>query len=113
MVTAKTTRAPLSRRADDGTENFFWRGAENPAAVSAFAGEFDVENEHLRCGRSTQYPRSVRTVAHREYRKHAYRTQWVCARCTSIAEDEMRGFDSRSSRRIAVAATKAHDNERS
>ena len=46
------------------------RGAAVPATVDAFVAEVDGGNEHLRCGRSTQYPRSVRRHAKREYRNH-------------------------------------------
>jgi len=46
------------------------RGARILATVDAFVAEVDARNEHLRCGRSTQYPRSVRTLAKREYRNH-------------------------------------------
>ena len=51
------------------------RGARVPATVNAFVADVDAENEHLRCGKSTQYPRSVRTLAKREYRNHTYHTQ--------------------------------------
>ena len=46
------------------------RGATVPATVGAFVAAVDAGNEHLRCGRSTQYPRSVRRLAKREYRNH-------------------------------------------
>ena len=51
------------------------RGARVPATGDAFVAEVDAGNEHLRCGRSTQYPRSVRRLAKREYRNHTYHTQ--------------------------------------
>lgn len=46
------------------------RGARVPATVDAFVAEVDAGNVHLRCGKSTQYPRSVRRLAKREYRNH-------------------------------------------
>src|SRR5690349_8885339 len=49
--------------------------AELPAADKSRTAAGDVSNEQLRCGRSTQYPRSVSTVAKREYRNCAYHTQ--------------------------------------
>lgn len=51
------------------------RGAKVPATVDAFVADIDAGNEHLRCGKSTQYPRSVRRLAKREYRNHTYHTQ--------------------------------------
>lgn len=51
------------------------RGARIPATVGAFVAEVDAGNEHLRCGKSTQYPRSVRRLAKREYRNDTYHTQ--------------------------------------
>jgi len=58
-----------------GADGARQQGAEEPAAVSVFAAEDDVENEQLRRARSTQYPRSVSTVAEREYRNRTYHTQ--------------------------------------
>ena len=49
--------------------------AKRPTADDAYAAEDDVENEQLRCGRSTQYPRSVSAIAKREYRNCTFHTQ--------------------------------------
>ena len=44
--------------ATEGIEDAGRLGAELPAADIALAAADEIENEHLRCGSSTQYPRS-------------------------------------------------------
>ena len=75
----KFLSAGHSRSADDAAiddaESEMRLEAKLPAALDARAAAGEVENEQLRCGRSTQYPRSVSTVAKREYRNCTFHTQ--------------------------------------
>jgi hypothetical protein len=59
MVTTRNeTRAVVAARGGMMTELMERLEAKLPAASDACAAQDDVENEQLRCGRSTQYPRS-------------------------------------------------------
>lgn len=54
----RLSRRTATAEATEGFEDAGRLGAELPAADIKLAAADEIENEHLRCGSSTQYPRS-------------------------------------------------------